>query len=628
LAEGEETEMKGIAATSWSPQRLDVFCLKTDFSMAHGAYDPTPLTGVPDSSLPTTIAIDELGGAFTSVPAAVLSMARPPVVATGSASAGSAGVPPARIHPGEPIPPPSDPAGVAAGTAHYRVQPPVPMEPRIDVFALDSDYAMRHLELWNGNVPSPQPQWGDLGGIFISTPAAVAWEDRVDVFGVGLDRAMYRKTLRQNAWSNEWEPLGGTFTSEASAVSWGPGRLDVFARGSDFTLRHKFYDGTTVSDWENFGGSLASPPTAVSWGENRLDVFALADDGRLAHKWWDGILWNEWEYLGLQAPGTSFVATPSAVSWGRERLDIFVSADDGAVYHFWFAADTLQGPESLGNLNIPPVAPTFTPSPTAISVAPNQLSLFAPGDQVDSEGSIIAPYMGYRIWDGSLWREWTSFGEYGLPSRYKFSVDFFTVETARSLDQDTDTVQSTLKVGNLATQTAAQYMGNWGGTAPKQAQVQLVNFAPVTVELCEYAIFNYQIVNSAEADQNVLDSALNKAGKSLASYAISSIMKALGQGLAAITSIEVGTITSVPVIGTILGLLSSWVLEQLASTFSAGRCDGTVALEQVVLSGRDLHLATAAQGIYTNTTDHPGTDSPAFCGSNSDYSVTWSIRRI
>ena len=365
---------------------------------------------------------------------------------------------------------------------------------------------------------------------------------------------------------------------------------------------------------------------AVSWGENRLDVFALADDGRLAHKWWDGILWNEWEYLGLQASGTNLVATPSAVAWGAERLDVFASADDGAVYHFWFAGDTFEGPESLGHLGGTPVAPAFTPSPTAIAVAPNRLSLFAPGNQVDREGNLVAPLMGYRTWDGSIWRNWTTFGNYGLPCRYQFSVDFFTVNTARSLNQDTDTVQSTLKVGNSATQTATQYMGNWGGTELKQAQVQAVTFAPATVELCEYAVFNYQIVNSAEADKNVLDSALNKAGESLADYAVSSIMKALGQGLTAITSIEVGTITSVPVIGTILSLLSPWLIDQVGSLFSAGRCDGAVALEQVVLPGRDLHLATATGGI-TETTDHPGTDSPVGCGSNSDYSVTWSIKR-
>ena len=251
--------MKGIAATSWSAQRLDVFCLQPDFSMAHYAYDPTPSAGIPDSSVLGTIAADELGGTFTSVPAAVFSFAQPPIVATEPAAGGGAGTlpgtgePPPGTGPGKPIHLTSPPAAIAPedapGAAPHPVHLPVPTEPRIDVFALDAGYAMRHLQLWNGKAPSPQPQWTDLGGIFISTPAAVAWEDRVDVFGVGLDRAMYRKTLRRNAWSSGWERLGGTFTSEASAVSWGPGRLDVFARGPDFTLRHKSYDGQRLGEF-------------------------------------------------------------------------------------------------------------------------------------------------------------------------------------------------------------------------------------------------------------------------------------------------------------------------------------------------------------------------------------------
>ena len=37
------------------------------------------------------------------------------------------------------------------------------------------------------------------------------------------------------------ETLGGQLTSGPGVASWGPGRLDVFARGSDNSLIHKWY---------------------------------------------------------------------------------------------------------------------------------------------------------------------------------------------------------------------------------------------------------------------------------------------------------------------------------------------------------------------------------------------------
>ena len=46
--------------------------------------------------------------------------------------------------------------------------------------------------------------------------------------------------------------------------------------------------GPSVTDWESLGGVLTSEPVAVAWGENRLDVFVRGTDNALWHKWWDG----------------------------------------------------------------------------------------------------------------------------------------------------------------------------------------------------------------------------------------------------------------------------------------------------------------------------------------------------
>jgi hypothetical protein len=57
-----------------------------------------------------------------------------------------------------------------------------------------------------------------------------------------------------------------------------------------------------------------------------------------------------------------------------------------------------------------------------------------------------------------------------------------------------------------------------------------------------------------------------------------------------------------------------------------GNCDGMVAQDEVAFTGTALLDATAF-GAHTETHNYPGSDSPAGCGSNSNYDLTWSITR-
>jgi repeat uncharacterized protein DUF346 len=41
---------------------------------------------------------------------------------------------------------------------------------------------------------------------------------------------------------------GSSQITSDPAVSWGPGRIDVFARGTDNAVYHQFYDG----DWSGW----------------------------------------------------------------------------------------------------------------------------------------------------------------------------------------------------------------------------------------------------------------------------------------------------------------------------------------------------------------------------------------
>ena len=89
-------------------------------------------------------------------------------------------------------------------------------------------------------------------------------------------------------------------------TAWGNNRLDIFGIGTDGAMYHKAWDGEawrpSVLNWERLGGVFTSPPAVTAWGMNRLDVFGLGTDGAMYHKAWDGSAWRpsvlSWERLG------------------------------------------------------------------------------------------------------------------------------------------------------------------------------------------------------------------------------------------------------------------------------------------------------------------------------------------
>jgi glycosyltransferase involved in cell wall biosynthesis len=178
------------------------------------------------------------------------------------------------------------------------------------------------------NQESPWSRWEPLGGVLTSGPGACSWSPgRVDVFVRGTDNALWHKWF-SGGWSG-WESLGGVLTSDPAAVSWGANRIDVFVRGTDNALWHKWFSGGW-SGWESLGGVLTSGPGACSWSSGRLDVFVRGTDNALSHKWFSGG-WSGWESLG-----GVLTSDPAAVSWGADRIDVFVRGTDNALWHKWW----------------------------------------------------------------------------------------------------------------------------------------------------------------------------------------------------------------------------------------------------------------------------------------------------
>jgi hypothetical protein len=184
-------------------------------------------------------------------------------------------------------------------------------------------------------------------------PVAVSsWGvNRLDVFARGTDGTLRHKVFN-GRWS-AWESLGGAITSGPAAVSRANGIINVFARGTTGDVQTKSYTNGTWSAWSSLGGGIVGEPTVSSWASNRLDVFVRGTNNALYQRYWNGSAWSgAWGNLG----GT-ISSSPSAVSWGANRIDIFARAGSAnSLYHKWFSGSWSGWQDLGGGLTAAPAA--------------------------------------------------------------------------------------------------------------------------------------------------------------------------------------------------------------------------------------------------------------------------------
>jgi spore germination protein YaaH len=202
-------------------------------------------------------------------------------------------------------------------------------------------------DLWNelalkfGVVPG----WESLGGVLTSGPTAAAWgPNRLDVFGRGADGQLWHRWRDGGSWG-PWERIGGQLAvgTSPAAVSWGPNRVDVVVTGTDHGLWHAWWDGTAWRGWEPLGGVLTASPAVASRGPGILDILARGSDAGIWHKWWDGAAWGGWEGHGGISNGA-----PAATSRGGGTLDVVVRGSDDGLWHEWWDGARWVRWEALG----------------------------------------------------------------------------------------------------------------------------------------------------------------------------------------------------------------------------------------------------------------------------------------
>jgi hypothetical protein len=230
------------------------------------------------------------------------------------------------------------------------------------IFAVDSNGT-----LWNTSMAlSGNGTWNPLGGVCTSSPAAVSMNYsylRIDVFVRGSNGDLYHKYY-QNGWSG-WESLGGQLApgTGPAVASWSAGRLDVFVEGTNGALYHKWWTGTSWSGWQSLGGKLTSSPAATSNAANNIYVFVRGTDGAVWQKSYHNG-WSSWKSLGGQvAPNTG-----PAVS---QDLWLFIQGTDHQLWRTGVGVGSAKS-TGWGTLGGAPPEALSTSSPGAVVLITGQ----------------------------------------------------------------------------------------------------------------------------------------------------------------------------------------------------------------------------------------------------------------
>jgi hypothetical protein len=200
------------------------------------------------------------------------------------------------------------------------------------------------------NIPDPWTGYTDLGqppsGSVVGDPTIASWgPGRLDVFARGSDDRLWQTYSEDGGatWIPWLKPFGddNVLRSGPEASTRGPGRLNVYHVGTDGSIYERFYEA--ADGWNGGWLNQGAPPggisgdangrdaTATSWGDSeRIDLFARGADDNLWQKTWDGTRWSDWTQP--PSPGGRLRSAPDAASWEPGNLLVFARFDDNGVY--------------------------------------------------------------------------------------------------------------------------------------------------------------------------------------------------------------------------------------------------------------------------------------------------------
>lgn len=225
---------------------------------------------------------------------------------------------------------------------------------------------------------------------FEGSPSVVSMRDgHQEIFTRGANGNVWHKWWYGSTWSDWADMGGGAVTSAPAAVSMQDGHIELFARGQGGDVMHRFYWGNGWSPWYSLGGNIVGAPAVVSMKPGHLEVFARGTDDQIWHKWWYGSTWSEWAPMG----GGAVTSTPSIASQHDGHLELFVRGPNGDLLHRFWYGNGWSPYYSLGG--------QIVGNPSAVSMYNGHLEVFARG----TDNAIHK-----RHWYGSTWSDWGSLG--------------------------------------------------------------------------------------------------------------------------------------------------------------------------------------------------------------------------
>jgi acylphosphatase/peptidoglycan hydrolase-like protein with peptidoglycan-binding domain len=181
---------------------------------------------------------------------------------------------------------------------------------------------------------APGVHWQSLGGVITSNIAVARNADgRLEIFARGTDNALWHKwqTAPNGGWSG-WASLGGVITSDPVLGMNADGRLEVFARGTDQAVWHMWQTApnSAFSGWSSLGGVITSNIAVARNLDGRMEIFARGTDNALWHRWQTA---PNSAFAGWSSLGGVITSDPIVVPNADGRLDALARGTDNAVWH-------------------------------------------------------------------------------------------------------------------------------------------------------------------------------------------------------------------------------------------------------------------------------------------------------
>ena len=211
-----------------------------------------------------------------------------------------------------------------------------PTSSELSIFAFESD--LKTLRIETRTKSSSGSASKTKGSIAAASNLVPAGQVTVVAMGAG-DYRLFVPDKNGQVWYYEkkagWQmltlPSSMKAVSLIGATSWASSRLDWFARNTNGTLSHNWFN---APNWDPSGEvlsdiSLISNPCAVSLGPYQLMVFYIAPDFSLRCHSFNGTTWSTYTFPSFKALSSPLaVAVPSF-----DRVDVIVMGQDNSFYH-------------------------------------------------------------------------------------------------------------------------------------------------------------------------------------------------------------------------------------------------------------------------------------------------------